>query len=178
MTPTPIPVAAGPDAKVLILENVLAIIRHEDGTQERHEAHNIVTTAGAVYYAQRACTETPTNAFANLVLGSTVSPTPVAGDDYSDITAIAGTNKAKASGYPKSNDSDTDNTGAATNAISWKFSYAAAEFTAASVTEGVITIASPIAGSPVLCHFAFAAEFPIESTDALVVYVNHTANGA
>jgi hypothetical protein len=154
---------------------VVAVLEDTEGNKRIIETKNLVTTAGDIYYAQKACGETPTNAFANCVLGS-AAVAPAKTSTYDNITPIAGSNKAKSTGYPKSNDLDADNTGKAADAITWKFEWAAADFNHTAITEGVITIAAPGAGSPVLSHFQFTS-FAKASTDTLKLYVNHTVEG-
>lgn len=167
------------DDDIGIKGKIVAVIR--DGKTGRIkkviEANNIVTDAGDVFYAQKGAGEVPANAFANLVLGSTATPNPQKTSTYSSITPIANTNKAPATGYPKTNDTDTDNSGRGVKAVTWKYIYAAADFSHSAITEGVITIASPTTGSPCLCHFSFGGAFEKTLTDTLTIYVNHTKNG-
>ena len=175
----PKPVATSDlNSKVPIVENVVAVITHADGSQTVRRGGNIVTDAGNVWYAQKACAESPTNAFANIVLGSTATPAIDHADNYSHITPIGSTSKAKSSGYPKTNDDDANNTDKDTDVVSWKFVYAANDFTAAEVTEGIITISGATGTNPILCHWEFVAHFAITATDALTVFVNHTMLGA
>ena len=141
-----------------------------------HKTHNIITNAGDIYYAQRGCAAVPTNAFANLVLGSG-AVAPAKGNNYDNITPIASTNKAPAATYPKVNDDDVDNTDAGVDVATYKYYYAKADFNAASITEGVVTIAAPEAGSPVLTHFQFAAPFAKTADDTLTIFVNHEMLG-
>ena len=166
------------NSKVPIVENVVAVITHADGSKTVRRGKNIVSTAGDVWYAQKACTEAATNAFANIVLGSTASPATAKADTYASFTPIGSTSKAKSSGYPKTADDDGNNSGAATNVASWKFVYAANDFTAAEVTEGIIAASGASGTNPILCHWEFAVHFKVEATDALTVFVNHTMLGA
>lgn len=165
----------GPDDRVAVRGLVVAVLEGPRG-RRMYKTRNIITNAGDEWYAQSACGEIPTNAFANLVLGSAGS-VPAKTDTYDSITPIAGTNKAKSTGYPKTNDDDPDNTGKGVDIVSWKFEYAKADFSAPSITDGVITIASPAAGSPVLCHFKFAEAFAKTADDTLKVFVNHEMSG-
>ena len=162
--------------KIQISENILMVVVQKDGTKKVYKAENIVTNDGDTYYAQRVCTETPTYTFANCVLG-TGAVAAAKTDTYDNITPIAGSNKAKSTGYPKTNDADTDNTGAGVDIITWLFSWAAADFNNAAIREGVITIASPIAGSKILTKWVWAAAFAKDADTTLKLFVNHTANG-
>ena len=169
---------SGLNSKVSIAENVIAVITHADGSKTIRRGKNIITDAGDVYYAQRACTETPTNTFANLYLGSTAVPSTGKASTYASHTPIASTSKAKASGYPKSNDNDANNLDAAADVISWKFAYTANEFTASSVTELVVAKAAASGTDPVLSHAAFSPAFAVTAADVLTVFLNHTVTGA
>jgi hypothetical protein len=140
------------------------------------ETHNIVTDTGDTYYAQMAAGEVPTNDFGNLVLGSGAQAIDKA-NDYSDFTPIANTNKAVSANYPKSNDNDVNNSGKAVDAVTWKFEWTMGDFNHAAITQGLITIAAPVAGSPLLCHFSFGGAFEKTDTDTLTIYVNHGFNG-
>lgn len=155
---------------------IVAVLEHEDGTSEVFETHNIITDAGDTFYAQKICGQTPTNAFANLILGSgAVSPTKAS--TYASITPIASTNKAPTATYPKTSDADADNTGAGADIVTWAYSYAKADFNHAAITEGVISLAGATGSNPVLCHFRFASAINKTANDTLKVFVNHTQNG-
>jgi hypothetical protein len=158
--------------------NIVAVLQHEDGSSERFECTNIVTNAGDIYYAQKACGEAPTNVFDALHLG-TGALTPAKTDTATQFTAIVGSGKAVASTYPKSNDSDTDNTGKAVDAVTWKFSYPSSDGPWTAITEAIIVVGSGTltSGEAVLTHFRFAASFDKTTTDTLTVYVNHAAEG-
>ena len=162
--------------KVQIKENVIMVITKKDGTKIKLEANNIITNDGDLYYAQKACGETPTNIFANCVLG-TGSVAAAKDDDYDDMTPISGSNKAKTAGYPKTDDDDEDNTGAGVDVATWKFEWAAGDFSESAIYEGCITIASPIAGSKVLTRWVWGASFAKDSDTTLKLFVNHTMNG-
>lgn len=149
-----------------------------DGPSGRriYDTTNLISDAGDIFYAQKMAGEVPTNSFANLVLGSgSVAPTKAS--TYDSITAIANTNKAPEGNYPKTSDNDADNSYAGANVVTYKYYYGKADFTAASVTEGVITVANPTSGSPVLCHFRFPVGFEKTENDTLTIFVNHENEG-
>lgn len=163
--------------------NILLILENFRG-KELMAAHNIVTDAGDVYYAQKAGSESPTNTFNTLYL-STVdwSPAPAKDTDTDDLASvISGGSKAVDSTYPKTNDGDADNTGAATDTLSWRFSYGKADFNDPSVDAGAIAatgLTSWGAGSgvhPVLTAFDLTA-FAKTANDTLKVFVNHNFLG-
>jgi len=160
-------------------ENVIMVATKKDGSKKTYKAKNIVGDAGDIYYAQNACVETPTNAFANCVLG-TGSVAAAKTDDYSAVTPIAGSEKAKTAGYPKTNDADADNTGAGADVVTWLFEWAVADFSDAAIYEGCITVASPVGGtsaSPLLTRWVWGASFAKDADTTLKLFVNHTANG-
>ena len=156
---------------------VIAILRDETtGLYRVHKTRNIVTDAGDVYYAQSAVGETPTNDFDSLELGS--AGTPAKGADRSDFTPIASTEKLETATYPKTNDGDSDNTGAGVDVATHQFAYAAGDFNHAAITHGWITNPTPGASEPILTGFAFTGgAFAKTASDTLKVIVNHTFNG-
>lgn len=161
---------------------VVALLGYPDGTRELVEGHNIVTDAGDLWYAQKLALQgdTVTNDFAagKMVLGTGVVA-PGKASTYSNLTVIAASSQAEDAGYPKRNDTDTDNTGKATDSITWKASYSAASFsqTAPAINEGCLTIAAPVAGSPLLAFWDFASSFQKDASTTLTVWVNHNFLG-
>jgi hypothetical protein len=155
--------------------NVLAVLDRPRG-RFLIPAGNIVTDAGDVYYAQRGAAESPTNAFGVAELAS--AGTPAKGADRSAFTMIGSTEKAHTATYPKTNDGDADNTGAGVDIVSFLVSYTKTDFTAASITHGIITNVTPGASEPILTGYAFAAAFEKTADDTLKVFVNHTFTGS
>ena len=160
--------------------NILSIV---DGPRGKflYAAPNIVTDAGDQYYAQSAMGETPTNAFINLYLSTVAWGSPGKTSNSSGIASmIAGTEKAPTATYPKTNDGDSDNTGAGIDVMTWLYSYTKADFNDPSIEGGAISIASvPAWGSgstPVLTAFNQTA-FEKTANDTLKQFVNHTQNG-
>ena len=156
---------------------IVAVITRGDGRKEIYETSNIVTYAGENYYAQMAAGETPTNDFTagGMLLGTgTTTPTQ---EDTSVTTVISGSGKALRSGYPKSNDNDSDNTGADTNVCTWSYYYAPGDVVEEAIAEGAIvnSTSSPTAA---LSHFLFSAAFDLTESDSLKVFVNHQFSGA
>jgi hypothetical protein len=163
------------DAFVPKHRNVLAVL----GTPEGRfliPASNIVTDAGDVYYAQRGAAETPTNAFGIHELASAGTPGKAA--HRGSFTVIGATQKAHAGGYPTTDDSDADNTGAGADIVSFLASYAKADFNHSAITHGIITNTSPGASEPILTGYAFASAFEKTADDTLKVFVNHDFTGA
>lgn len=155
---------------------IVAVLDGPDGRRV-HKTHNIVTDAGDVFCAQKIAGEAPTNAFANLELGSTAAPTTSKASTTSSITKINNTEKAPSAGYPKTNDNDPDNNEGGTNITTWKYAYGKADFNAPSITEGIIKVAAAATGQPVFCHFAFQTGFEKTANDTLVVFYNLESKG-
>jgi hypothetical protein len=170
---------AGRRRQVAIAGTVLAVLRQPElGLERVIPGLNIVTNDGDQYYAQMACGETPTDDFdggsGGLRLGSSnTAPTKT---DTDVTTFLSGTGHALDATYEKTNDGDSDNTGAGVDVVTWRFSYATGEGNASGIQEGAIvdSISSPTAA---LTHFLFAASFNKTSSDTLKVFVNHTMNG-
>lgn len=165
------------DDRMGIKGKIVVVLEGPEKGKRVFETENIITTAGDVFYAQMGAGETPTNAFANLYLGSTATPSTGKSSNFGSITLISNTNKAPSSGYPKSNCTDTDNTGGGTNVVTYKYAYAKADFSHSAITEGVIATATAGGTDPVLCHFAFAAAFEKTANDTLACFINHETEG-
>jgi hypothetical protein len=163
------------DAFVAKHRNVLAVLGSPAG-RFLIPASNIVTNAGDVHYAQRGAAESPTNAFGICELAS--AGTPGKSANRSAFTMIGSTAKAHASGYPKTADADSDNTGAGTDIVTFLASYAKADFSHSAISHGIITNTSPGASEPILTGYAFAASFSKTADDTLKVFVNHDFTGA
>lgn len=160
------------DALVPRHNNVLAVLGRPDG-KLLIPAANIVTNAGDTYYAQRGAAETPSNSFGVQVMAS--AGTPGKSATYASFTAISGSIKAHTSGYPKTNDSDADNTGAGVDITTYLVSYAKGDFSHLAISHGLITNSSPVTSppTPILTGYAFASSFAKTSDDTLKVFVNH-----
>jgi len=171
--------------KVHIGGLVIAIVRDEKTgiLKGRYETHNIVTDAGDEYYAEAGAVkggESVTNAFDSMSLGTAASAAPAKGNDWSDITEIASTNKLVKATYPKTNDTgDADNTGDAVDAVTWTFEWAGADFNSTVITDGFILVGPGAGSEPLLTHFEFTGGvFTKGATDTLKVIVNHTFLGS
>lgn len=141
---------------------------------------NIVTNNGDLYYAQMACGESPASTIdydgsnAGLRLGSgSTSPTKTSNDV---TTFLAGTGHALDATYEKTNDGDSDNTGAATDTVTWRYSYTTSEGNVSGINEGAI-VDNRTTPNTALTHFLFAATFTKSSSDTLKVFANHNYLG-
>lgn len=169
-----------PQSALSITGKVIAVLQNERlGAELIVPGINIVTNAGDLYYAQSALGETPAVDFAGgsagLRLGDD-NTTPTKAD--TDVTSfLAGTGKALTATYPKTDDDDTDNTGADVDIATWLYSYTTAQGNSTGIIEGAIVndITTPTAA---LTHFLFAALFDKTSSDTLKVFANHEFLGS
>jgi hypothetical protein len=153
-----------------------------DMIKEFDYTHNLVTNDGEIFYAKQGAGETPaTNE--NFASGSfdmgTTAYTEAEGDTYNEYdvsgaSSISGSIQTFTSGYPKTNDTgDTDNTGDATDAVSYAVNYAAAAWNDTDVEQGCIhNNSSPVSATKLLSVFSFTS-FAKTSSDTLKVFVNH-----
>jgi len=162
----------------------ICIVRENQDTGDKTwlYAKNIVTNDGDLYYAQKSVGGTPTTDFG----GSdgrmelrTGSATPAKAHVYSDVTTpVTASRKAKDSGYPKTADDDSDNTGAGADIVTWRTSWTTSDFNATAIIGGCFHVggASPASGSKLLTHFSITS-FNKTASDTLKIFVNHTFNG-
>jgi hypothetical protein len=153
-----------------------------DMIKEFDYTHNLVTNDGEIYYAKKGAGETPaTNE--NFLSGrfemGTTAYTEAETDtftnfDVSGTSKISNSRQTFTSGYPKTNDTgDADNTGDATDAVSYAVNYSAASWNDTDVEQGCIhDNASPVSATKLLSVFSFTS-FAKTSSDTLKVFVNH-----
>ena len=169
--------------------NILIILEGPEGRILR-AGRNRTTTAGDLYYAQLAATTasvTPTNAFVNMHISTSPfdSGHPAAGTDSGDLpTIINDATSAPESGYPKANDSDTDNGGKGTNVVTWAYTWSKVDFSDASI-EGICIgltgkTTSDFGGSEndPLLNARNETAFAKTADDTLKIFVNHTFTGS
>ena len=154
-----------------------------DMIKEFDYTHNLVTNDGEIYYAKMGAGETPstnenfedTGRFEMGTTAYTEAETDTFTNfDVSGSSKISGSRQVFTSGYPKTNDTaDSDNTGDATDAVSYAVNYSASAWNDANVDQGCIhAIASPVNASKLLSVFSFTS-FAKTSSDTLKVFVNH-----
>ena len=161
--------------------NIEAVLTRPEGSyllREWHFGHNIVTSAGDVYYSQMAAGVAVTNDFKGANSRNefrTGADTPAAGDTYDSVNGTqTGTKHALDATYPKCPDTDTDNTGLGTTTATYRYSYTTAEGNVTGIIGGsVFAVTSPTTGTPLLCHYSIST-FDKTSSDTLKFYVNHT----
>ena len=174
----------------LLSDNVIRVLSFPEvspwGTvdmiKEFDYTHNLVTNDGEIFYAKQGAGETPsanedfsTGFFDMSTTAYTESETDTYNQyDVSGTGSISGSIQAFTSGYPKTNDiGDSDNTGDATDAVSYATNYTAASWNDTDIEQGVIhDNASPTTSSKLLCVFSFTP-FAKTSSDTLKVFVNH-----
>lgn len=173
--------------------NICVVKTSQDGKKQWFYGSNIVTNDGDIYYAKKGAGETPS---ANEVFSSAAcvlqnpssADTPAKADTYSSVSnpiTTSGAVQAKETNYPKTDDSDADNTGSGTDVVTYKFTWTTAQIDTSAgnaITGGAIYdsgVTSPVAGTKILTHWNFSspASFHKTSTDTLTLYVNHTMNG-
>ena len=163
-----------PNDKIHIKGKVIAILRNREGKIKKVITGNIVTTDGEAYYAQMSAGESTSNSYSYLRLGS--DTTPPSKSDTDVVSFLSGTAKQVSAGYPKTNDSDPNNSGAGANIVTWKFFYDTNEANYSNINEGAIV---NDANNPTsaLCRFVFTSTISKTSAETLTIYVNHTYTG-
>ena len=164
------------DAVVPMNQNVLAVLGLESGEKLLIPGHNQVTDVGDVHYAQDGAEEAPTNAFG--IMEVATAGTPGKAQDRSDFTFVAASQLAIDTGYPKTNDTDGDNSGTVgVDVCTYRCSWSKTDFNQTAITHGIITNVTPGASEPILTGYAFAASFDKTADDTLKVFVNHEFSG-
>lgn len=173
--------------------NICVVITHQDGMKEWFYGSNIVTDDGDIFYAKKGAGESPA-ANANFSNAKCVLQNPASAntlaktDTYVHVTSPITTSGAAQSvyaGYPKTADSDADNTGASADAVSYRFDWATNQIDTSAgnpITGGAIYdsgVTSPVNATKILTHWNFSSpsSFHKTSTDTLKLFVNHTFNG-
>lgn len=157
---------------------------------------NIVTDAGDLYYSERGAlltTGTPispvptnftdTNGVPDMIMelydNTPANNAPAKGNDRGDLLGTLSTGSAQAmdATYPLVNDPDPVNTGAGTDIITYRVSYAQGDANQVDTTDVILTNPTPGATEPLIMHAEFASSFTKTSDDTLKVFVNHRMNG-
>ena len=159
--------------------NALALLRRVSGPQMGRAilipGANIVTTAGNVHLAQKACGETPTNLFTYWEQAS--AGTPGVSATRAGFTAIGSSSAVQDATYPKTSDGDADNTGAGATVRTSRVSYSAGAFTHAAITHAYITNLALGASEPLFAGWAWASSINKTSADTLKCFHNATLLG-
>jgi hypothetical protein len=170
---------------------VVCCLYDENGElQIRTEVMNTVTNIGDRFYGYRGANEQPADdhfttgaaltfdGIMELYKGVTAAPSKGAvRSGLTGGTLITGSAQAMDSGYPKSNDTDTANTGKDPDAVTYKVSYGTADANDTSIDDVIITNPSPTAGDNMLMWADGLGSFTKTTSDTLIVYVNHQMTG-
>lgn len=150
---------------------------------------NIVTTFGDKYYAERGAAQTPAITFNKgrmVVARSFQVAVPGKTSTFRQFTGIATSLSGRQSfdsGYPKTADTDTDNTGRTADAVTYKRTYTTAQ---ANYTIKAIGICQHAASSGAAAGvrqllsaktLSAAQQVTKTSSQTLTVYINHTFQG-
>lgn len=182
------------DSDVDIKGTVVVVLTDtRTGKKRTLVTHNIVTNDGDLYYAERAAlltTGTPispvptdftdANGVPDMImeLYNGASGAPAKGNDRSNLTGlVTGSDQVIDGTYPKVNDGDADNTGAGTDIVTYRVSYAKGDANDTGIDDVILTNPSPGASEALLMHAEFAAAFDKTANDTLKVFVNHQMNG-
>ena len=173
--------------------NICLVVSHLDGSKDWWYGSNLVTNDGDIYYAKKSASETPTvnedfGASACVLQNPASADTIVKTDAYGQVSSpitTSGAVRPLTATYPKTADSDSDNTGASADAISYRFDWATNQIDTSAgnpITGGAIYDVgqtSPVSATKILTHWNFTspATFHKTSTDTLKLFVNHTFNG-
>lgn len=143
---------------------------------------NIVTNNGDIYYATKSVGGTPTDNYGGVngrMELANAAQTIAKTDQYAQVlSAVTTSRKAIDGGYPVVNDSDTDNTGAGVNIVTWRTSWAKSDFNATGIVGGCIHDggSSPTGTTNLLTHFSISS-FDKTVNDTLKGFVNHQMLG-
>ena len=164
---------------ITVTGQVTAVILRADGSvRQKLEGNNLVTTMGLRHYAERFEESfngtAVTSTFTTFVVGTGSTAADI-GDDMADMTQFTGTTgeQVLASGYPKIDDDDTDNSGRGAFVLTWHASYGTGT-TLSAIRQVGISVASPTGTNPLLMHHVFGAAFTKTTDETLKIFVNHT----
>ena len=151
--------------------NICVVLKKDNGSKHWFYGSNIVTNDGDIYYAKRACGESPASnenfgaiasgAGATCILQNPSSADSLAkADAYGQVSnpiVTSGAQKDCTSAYPKTNDGDSDNTGAGTDVVTYKFAWTTSQIDTSSgnaITGGcIVDKAATLGGSiKILTH--------------------------
>jgi hypothetical protein len=168
--------------RIIKAHDAAVILTNEiSGERKLIWGRNLVTTAGDVYYAQKSCGESPTNNFANLYLATACSESgsdPTKTSNYSHFTVVGGSSKAKSSGYPKTADDDSDNTGAGADIVSWKFEYATGDGPFTAITHSFIAESGATGSDPILNGYKWGTSWAKDASTSAKIFANHDMTGS
>jgi hypothetical protein len=151
---------------------------------------NLITDAGDLYYAKRGAGSADTYTFSagQMVVAKsfTVAPAKTSTFGYFVLQETAGSptywgRQDFASGYPTTNDADTNNSGRTADAITYKTVYTTGQANGTIKAIGICRDGGATNSSGQLLSFKTLASADIlvkTSSVTLTVYINHTFAGA
>lgn len=158
--------------------NIVAVLIGSDGkVKERHvfEGKNLVTDGGDQYYAEAIVASGSVMIIGGMNLGSAATAPAKGNTNVGSI--IANGSAAISSGYPRTADPDSDNTGGGADIVTWLASFGTGVANANGIQEVAIANVLGTAGTQNCIMRGTIASFNKTSSDTLKVFVNHTING-
>lgn len=177
-----------PQERVHIKETVVLVVKDAaTGRTVRviESGPNIITNAGDLYYAQRGAVEAVTYTFSGGEFVAARSYTVAAAKTatFGRFVGLGGTytgRKTFSSGYPKTNDTDVDNTGRTVDAVTYKVFYTTMEANYTIRAVGICRMGGATnSNGQLLSYKTLPSAQWIQKTSSLTVtaYINHTFNG-
>jgi hypothetical protein len=155
--------------------NCVAMLRDERTGAERYiPGHNLVTDLGDRWYAE-SVVDSQTWTPAYMRLGSATATGSKGNTDVSSY--LTATGKVIDATYPKTADSDSDNTSGGVDVVTWRTSWTTAEANVNSISEFAICDSGTVTPTKALNRATFAAPFNKTSNDTLKVFANHVFTG-
>lgn len=177
-----------PDGLIQIYGTVCAEVCREGEVIDYSETNNIVTDSGDLFYAYRATDAQPTDAL--FTTGSTKTFDGVM-ELYTGVTAAPGkaTNRGSLTAgtlvdstqftldsAPARNNSDSSNTGKATDAVTYKRTFTVSQAIASGIDDVILTNPSPGASENILM-WADGLGKTKTGSDTMTIWINHLMNG-
>lgn len=164
------------EAKPQRLNNIVAVLDNQaTGHKRRFYGRNIVTNDGDQYYAEAAVGAGTVLTVQGMNLGT--SATAPSKTDTNVLGIIAGGSAIIDSGYPRTADNDSDNTGAGADIVTWRSSFGTADANANGIQEVAVSNVRGTAGTALSIMRGTLTSFNKTNQDTLKMFVNHTFNG-
>lgn len=178
----------GLDAVLRIRTNICAAVIRDGRIIHRYQGHNLLTTAGSTEYAKRITykEKAPVLAFDPVAIGmstlrSGATGAPADTDVYNMYDGVTATPVLidSVNGYPKTNDTDSANSGGGISVqgseiLTWGFSWNADSGATGLWKYAFIHDSGATGAVPLLMAGQFSPDISVQSTDSLRVFVNHT----
>ena len=152
------------------------------GVSLEFRCDNIVTDSGDQFYAEHNTTHALAVDFHGATCGIRLGCGTTGGGNKADTdvktvcTGSSGYFVRIQTGYPITNDSEANNTGATTDCVTWYYYFSATCGQVTKVNEGAI-VNSATSPTKALAHWDFGTTFDKTTSDTLQVFVNHTFAG-